>query len=58
MSKARRTDFRALRAKRECALARPEMSMETIRREPVSQDQIRAAIAAGKLTRIPAKRRK
>lgn len=49
--------FKHLQAKREAALARPELLREP-RPKPVSSLDLQAAIASGKLTRLPAKKRR
>lgn len=53
----RRTDFRALQARRDAALERPELRREP---KPAAPDPraIAAAIAAGKFTRIAPGRRR
>lgn len=55
MSK-RRTDFRTLKARRDAAIARPELRLG--RKPTLDADQVTAAIAAGKLTKVPARRRR
>jgi len=55
MSK-KRSDFRALRARREAALDRPELRQ--VKAEKLSTAAIEAAIAAGRLTKLPPKRRR
>lgn len=52
-----KTDFRGLRARRERALARPELRLEPKPR-PVPAAEIEAAIAAGRFQRLPEVRRK
>jgi hypothetical protein len=54
---AKRTDYRLLRAKRESALDRPELRADP-KPAALSQDQVAAAVAAGKFTRVPSKRRR
>lgn len=55
MSK-RRTDFRALKARRDTAMARNELLLTTPKAPPVDPGMIAAAIAAGKLTKVPPQR--
>lgn len=54
---SRRTDFRALRARRDAALERPELMRAP---KPTAPDprSIAAAIAAGKFTKVPPGMRK
>lgn len=51
----KRTDFRALQARRERAIARPELR-EPSRSAPVDRALIDAAIAAGRIIKIPSRR--
>ena len=51
----KRTDFRALKARRDAAMARPELSgtrAETVIVDEV-EPMIKAAIAAGRITKVP-----
>lgn len=56
MGTRKRTDFRALQARRDAALARPELRLAP--KPEVDAEAVAAAIAAGKLTRVPARRRR
>jgi len=51
----KRTDFRALQARRDDALRRPELNRPG-RPKPVDPSLIAAAVAAGRFTKLPAKR--
>ena len=48
----KKTDFRALQARRNASLARPELRAGS-KPTPVPAPEIAAAIEAGKLTRLP-----
>lgn len=52
----KRTDFRALQARRDDALRRPELNRPG-RPKPVDPSLIAAAVAAGRFTKLPVKRR-
>lgn len=52
----RRTDYRALKARRDAALARPELREQ--RPKPIPDIEIARAIAEGRLTKLPMKGRR
>jgi hypothetical protein len=54
----KRTDFRLLRERRARALERPELRLSPPAAKPTPEDVIAAAIAAGKLTKLPPARRR
>lgn len=51
----RKTDFRALQARRALAMERPELRIEP--KPVIDAALVAAAVAAGRLVRIPAKRK-
>lgn len=51
----RKTDFRALKARRDAAMTRPELRGEP--KHAVDEAAIAEAIKAGRYTKIPAKKR-
>lgn len=53
----RRTDFKLLKAKREKALHRPEL-VDADRPQPIDRALIAAAVAAGRYTKIPTRKRR
>lgn len=55
MSK-RKTDFRAQQARRDAALARPELR-DARKPEAPSEAEIARAVAEGKFTKVPERRR-
>jgi hypothetical protein len=56
MSKGR-TDFRWLQAKREAALARPELRRDA-KPTPLTDSALAAAVASGRFQKLPSKRRR
>jgi len=53
----RKTDFRALKARRDNALARPELRTEKPRLTKAEAAAVAEAISAGRVTRLPTQRR-
>lgn len=54
----RKTDYRALQARRDAALARPELRQPRARPEPIDAAMIAALTAAGRFTKLPPQRRR
>jgi hypothetical protein len=57
MGSAKRTDFRAIKARRSAALMRPELRLEA-KAAPVAEAEIAAAVAAGRFTKLPTQKRR